>query len=429
MIEKREGPAGQGGAENSEQKLAGSKPQLIHQNKSNSAERQRTAGAERSSSSSAGNGTSPSPNNTATPQQPVDEQEAKRLRLRQECQALAREPDILGAFTQQLALSGLVGEERAAKLQYLAVTTRLFDRPVSAAIKGPSSAGKSNLTSGVLRFFPHSAYYALTGMSARAIAYSKEPLRHRFLVIQEASGLQGGIMAYLVRSLVSEGRLRYETVEVIAGLGLRPRVIEREGPTGLLVTTTVPQLDAEIETRLFSIPIGDSPEQTRRVMLAAAAVGGNEGVNFGLWHAFQEWLGLESREVSVPFGETLSQMIPPKLGVRLRRDFPALLSLIRAHALIHRATRELDELGRVLATEKDYSAIYDLVADLMAEGVRAAVSPGLRACVEAVLAVIARKLDVRRGKAVQDTNNDNVVSASLTEVAKAMDRDKGIQAR
>jgi hypothetical protein len=37
---------------------------------------------------------------------------------------------------------------------------------------------------------------------------------------------------YLIRSLLSEGRLRYERVEKTKD-GFVPRLIEREGPTGL----------------------------------------------------------------------------------------------------------------------------------------------------------------------------------------------------
>jgi hypothetical protein len=65
------------------------------------------------------------------------------------------------------------------------------------------------------------------------------------------SGLSGDFASYLVRSLLSEGRVRYETVEKTKD-GLKPRLIEREGPTGLLVTTTAVKLHPENETRLLS---------------------------------------------------------------------------------------------------------------------------------------------------------------------------------
>lgn len=78
--------------------------------------------------------------------------------------------------------------------------------------------------------FPESAYSALTALSARALAYSIEPLSHRTLVIYEAAWSGGEMADYLLRSLLSENRIRYETVESTED-GLRPRVIEREGPT------------------------------------------------------------------------------------------------------------------------------------------------------------------------------------------------------
>jgi hypothetical protein len=80
------------------------------------------------------------------------------------------------------------------------------------------------------KFFSHDAFYALTAMSDRALAYSTEPLRRRHLVIFEAAGMSSDFATYLIRSLLSEGRLRYETVEKTKD-GLVPRLIEREGPT------------------------------------------------------------------------------------------------------------------------------------------------------------------------------------------------------
>lgn len=129
------------------------------------------------------------------------------------CQGLAREPNILDRFADILPRCGLAGERRAAKLVFLCMVSRFLKRPVSGAVKGPSSVGKSWLVDRVLDFFPSSAFHKLTGMSERALAYSEEPLAHRFLVLYEAAGLGGKFASYLVRSLLSEGRVRYETVE------------------------------------------------------------------------------------------------------------------------------------------------------------------------------------------------------------------------
>src|SRR5215216_2395498 len=150
----------------------------------------------------------------------------------EQCKELAKASNILERFAAELAKSGVAGESRIAKLLYLAVTSRLLEKPVSIALKGPSSGGKSHVVERVLSFVPESAYYALTAMSERTLAYSEEPIKHRFLVIYEAAGMSGDFATYLMRSLLSEGRVRYETVEKTSE-GMKPRLIEREGPTGL----------------------------------------------------------------------------------------------------------------------------------------------------------------------------------------------------
>ena len=78
-------------------------------------------------------------------------------------QPLAGAANILDAFAGDLARMGVVGEARAAKLIFLAVTSRLLDRPVSVAVKGPSSGGKSFVVESTLKFFPPEAFYALPG--------------------------------------------------------------------------------------------------------------------------------------------------------------------------------------------------------------------------------------------------------------------------
>jgi hypothetical protein len=321
--------------------------------------------------------------------EPDADREEKREEAWAECEPLARSPRILDQIAEDLRRGGLVGEERAAKLIYLVLVSRFLDRPLCAVVKGPSSAGKNHVTQHVLSLFPPSAAYRLTGMSERALAYGKEPLAHRILAIQEAAGLTGGVGAYLMRSLISEGRLRYETVES-GPEGLKPRVIERAGPTGLLVTTTALNLDAELETRMFSIPITDSAEQTRSVLIAigSQAIGAEqqEPMNLDAWHGLQMWLETGEHRVVVPYAENLATAIPP-VAVRLRRDFSAVLRLIKAHAILRQYQRERDAQGRVVATIDDYAAVYELVADLVSAGVEASVPPTVRETVEAAKAL------------------------------------------
>ena len=232
---------------------------------------------------------------------------------------LAKEPRILDVFEGELDGAGVVGERRLCKLIYLAVTARFLDRFASLAIKGPSASGKSWTIERVLDFFPEEAYYLLTAMSERALAYGTEPLSHRFLVLFEAAGLESDFASYLVRSLLSEGCVRYETVEKDKDGELTARLVEREGPTGLIVSTTSVALHPENETRLLSLSATDTAEQTKLV-LSRLADDDLDEPDFARWHDLQVWLATAEHRVAIPYARTLAELVPP-VAVRLRRDF------------------------------------------------------------------------------------------------------------
>jgi len=338
----------------------------------------------------------------AVPWERVESKEnaERRAEAWKTCEDLAGEPDILERLVDDLERVGLVGEARGASVLYLCLTTRLFERPASLAFKGASSVGKSFTAESVLRFFPRSAYYELTAMSEKALAYSEEPLQHRCLVLFEAAGMSGDFASYLIRSLLSENRLKYEFVEKTKD-GLRARVIVKEGPTSLLVTTTALKLHPENETRVLSVPGNDTPEQTSNV-LGVLANGETKPVDLERWRSLQTWLESGGREVFIPYAQVLAHEIPP-VAIRLRRDFGSLLSLIRAHALIHQVKRERDDKGRIIATLQDYAVVRDLVGDLLAEGVEATVPASIRETVEAVRYLI--EYHAENGVTVQSIAN------------------------
>ena len=309
-------------------------------------------------------------------------------RNRATVQDLASEAHILDCFSREVERVGLVGEGRAAKLLYLVLTSRLLKQPISAVVKAPSAAGKSYLVDTVLRFFPESAFHTVSGMSERALVYSEEPLAHRTLVIYEAAGMAGdGFAPYFLRTLLSEGHLRYETVETPKKGKPKAVLLEREGPTGAILTTTRVRLDPELETRLLSIPVTDSARQTKAVMFALAEGDAEWEVDLE-WHALQTVMAADVEEegppqIMIPYARALAEKVPPA-ATRLRRDFGAILGLISSHALLHRATRERDERDRTIAGIEDYAVVRGLVADLISEGVGRTVSPETRETVRAV---------------------------------------------
>lgn len=297
------------------------------------------------------------------------------------CKTLAQKTDILGEFETSLKASGFAGEVDTAKLLYLIVVSRVLNQIVSAVVKAPSSAGKSFLVKSVLQYFPDDAYYTLSSMSERALAYDDTPLSHRILVVAEAAGMAGDFASYLLRTLLSEGRIHHITVEKTDD-GTKPLHIEREGPTGLIVTTTSVFLHAENETRLLSLSVSDSAEQTRKVLLAIASETTSKP-DFTEWHMLQTWISNSQNSVTIPFGTALATLLPTS-SIRLRRDFASLLSLIKAHAVLHQVNREQTPDNRIIATYDDYAAVRELVKAVLSEGVELSVPKRIRKTVDCV---------------------------------------------
>jgi protein-disulfide isomerase-like protein with CxxC motif len=147
------------------------------------------------------------------------------------------------------------------------------------------------------------------------------------------------------------------------------------------MTTTSVWLHAENETRLLTVTVNDTKEQTEAIFIALAEETKNE-VDLEAWHALQEWIQVGGRRVVVPFAIHLARLTKA-VAVRLRRDFNAVLSLIKAHALLHQETRERDSSGSVIALIEDYAVVRALVGELVAHGVEATVRETVRETVQA----------------------------------------------
>src|ERR1700719_489491 len=66
------------------------------------------------------------------------------------------------------------GEDHLSRSHITAVL-----QPLSVAVKGPSSGGKSYTVQNAVRFLPQEACFTLTSASERALIYTEEDLHHR----------------------------------------------------------------------------------------------------------------------------------------------------------------------------------------------------------------------------------------------------------
>lgn len=304
-----------------------------------------------------------------------------REELWERCGEVGADEDILARLAGDAERIGYAGPTAGLRLTYLAATTRLFARPVSVALRGPSSAGKSFTIKQALAFLPEEASIELTAMSDKALVYLDEDLRHKVLVVYEGAGLSGDFLAYAIRTLLSEGRLDYAYTDFEQKKTVR---VTKEGPTGL-ITSTAGAIDFELATRIITPAVEDTPALTRAILRAEAQAvqGPAEEIDYGPYHDLQRFIELGAREVIVPFAGRLAEIVDDK-AVRMRRDFSAILCLVQASALLHQHRRETDEQGRILATVADYAGVYELVAEMVAEAAGSAVPKSVRETVEAV---------------------------------------------
>jgi len=297
-------------------------------------------------------------------------------------------PAILPLVSDYVKARGYAGDPGPAQVAYLALSSRLLSRPGNLYYTGASAAGKNFTVASVLALFPEDAYYLAHGQSPLAVMYSEESFCHRVLVVAEASAFhEEGIGISLLRGLAWDNELNYDTV--IDG---KPVHLHKDGPTGL-ITTGTRDLEPELATRLWSVPIPDDPAHTRQVLrsiaLQAAGKRTDPATTPAAFVAAQRWLASAGvREVVVPFAPQLAALVPA-YEVRLRRDFTQLVTMIQTHAMLHQRRRQLDA-GRVVATFDDYEAVREIVEPMFAMTLSPGLSREMRETVHAVEALVTR---------------------------------------
>jgi hypothetical protein len=302
-------------------------------------------------------------------------------------QQLLRDPRLLDSIKAIITARGYAGDVRPPLLVYVALTSRLLTRPLNLALVSPSATGKNYAVDSARALVPPHAVYFVSAGSQKALVYAAGDFKHRVVIFAEADSIPDeGPAGSAVRALAADNQLVYEVVEK-NGEKYETRRIQKEGPTGL-ITTSTKKLPHQMNTRVLEVWVNDSPAQTREIIRAQAraelpgAVAALPGA--ASFVALQRWLENHgSHQVVVPFSEQLAELVPIQ-EPRTRRDFQQLLTVIKTSALLHQLQRQRTAAGEIVATFDDYanarwllSAIFDAISE---DGV----TPAIRETVEAV---------------------------------------------
>ena len=302
---------------------------------------------------------------------------------------LIEDAQLIERIREAIACQGYAGDTRPPLLAYIAVTSRLLERPLNLAFVAPSAAGKNKAVDAALELMPPEAFFVEKAGSARALIYNEEDFEHRTVVVSEADSIpEDGPAASAIRSLAADNCMEYDVTERDERTArFITRRIKKPGPTGL-ITTSTRSLGEQMGTRLLDVSIRDDEEQTRAVMRIQAKrvkTHRHEGMDLAPFHALQRFLQNSSvKSIVIPFAEVLSDMVPAKM-VRMRRDFPQLLTCIQAVALLYQVQRRAISEGCIEATLQDYALARDLLSPIFNAIEAGGITPAIRETVEALL--------------------------------------------
>lgn len=278
--------------------------------------------------------------------QPDATEAAPALTAEQEAAGLAllRDPALVDRIAADVEAIGVIGEGVNALVGYLAMTSRLLDKPLAILIQSTSAAGKSTLMDALLSLMPETQRVHYSAMTGQSLFYLGEgDLRNKILAIAEEEGVRQA--AYALKLLQSQGELTIASTGKDPATGKLVTAEYRvEGPVMLCLTTTAIDIDEELLNRCLVLTINETAEQTaaiqQRQRQARTLAGLQAKVRSD--HVLQAHRAAQTllRPLAVvnPFAEHLTFASD---RVRLRRDHVKYLALIDAIALLHQHQRKV----------------------------------------------------------------------------------------
>jgi len=286
---------------------------------------------------------------------------------------LLRNPNLFNIITKEFQKKIVKEQETCDSifLSALATYVKNISNKPHLIINGESSVGKSYLVGKVLEMFPPHVYNKKdcyrTRISPRALTYW-----HNSQV--EPEWTWDGKILYLED--IGEDILNCDVFKVMATEGSKATIVGRGRVRGieipktididiignpLIIVTTAESIPKnEILNRFSIVDLDESNEQTKNIMefqLISAITGKTEEYNPLIKNAIAKL-----KRANVLLLEDLKKIVK-KVGnnitsIRLRRDFPRIINLIKASAVLHQYQREKIEIDGeeyILANLKDYN--------------------------------------------------------------------------
>jgi len=301
--------------------------------------------------------------------------------------ALTLDPMVFRKRLDVINEAGVVGERRVVAMYLCAIDSRLlpdnFSNPNVLAVKnaGHYGSGKSYTLNMCILIYPENAYYMITNGSAKSMYYLEGGLKNKCLIVTEGFQFQennatDSELVYSIRSLISEGRISYCTVEKDQDGKMITVEKKLEGPTSFVTTTIMDNLEPQLEDRLFTIHPDEGIDQTKKIitMTANQRAGTFAGLDKKTIETWKHYHGLlKPVEVVIPFANKIGDYINKNGVVPLstRRAFKRVLIVIQSVTCAYQYQRRRNDDGELIADMTDYSMALQIVTESFKENMGA----------------------------------------------------------
>lgn len=272
--------------------------------------------------------------------------------------------DPLKYVVSELSKEYILREKELALCYLLTLLPKLGENAVTI-VTGESSVGKSSLVSTVLKAIPDAYKLLLHSSSSKALLYRNKDLSNMNLWINELSGAIE--IVELLKGLMTEKQATHFTVnDSKRGKAFQQFSIKAEGFV-CFITSTRETFPEELANRAFIINLRATPEIVDSITrLQAERVNGDlkDVCNYEI--LVEIYKLIKKLPVEIPFAKEIQRHLD-KTKTRITRDFPKVLALIKAHALLNQYKREIRD-GKIIANREDYEEIFKL-SDLIVESI------------------------------------------------------------
>ncbi len=235
---------------------------------------------------------------------------------------------------EMLLRTGIVGEAENAMILNVAMTSRLYEDPVSVICLSPSGNGKSYLLERVVKCFPPEDIIENTQFTDNSFFYWKDGLKGKAIIIEDMEGAQN--VEYPMRELITKKYITKTTVHKDAKGNMQTVQYRVEGPATFLGCTTKEKIYEDNANRCILIYLDNSKAQDKNVMdyqkqLRSGSIDRqSEQAKREILKNMQSML--QPKKVINPFA-TLIDL--PESVLKPRRSIGILLSFIEAITLYH----------------------------------------------------------------------------------------------